>query len=491
MTEQPKSRYQPGSWIAVVGAAGAGLLVDAAPSGPWIARCWLALGQAEPDTDAALEEVLRATAADGASGGFVFVHTTADSTRVAVRGRAVAEITDSDGVVRLVRHEDGAGLTELTELTLPGEHVGVRLVSAIDGGRSDADLACLPIGSGVVMASVVEYAREVAASAPRPVSSAPVEPLVEPLPVEPLIEPIAEPAADQAYLDDFMEPGHSVAAAPEQPPARDPLESTTQARVVEAADLDWMSRPADDAVPEPARTLPPEPVAPQREPAVSAPEAGLEPQPVAPVQQPAPPVVSMSVPMPAALAESFDDFRPGPPSPMPVRPVPAPAPTPTPPSPMFGATDQPLVQAVRCPSGHLTSAESAWCRVCRAAVHPQETVTVARPSLGRLRLSNGEVYALDRDAVFGRKPEIPVGRPGPRPNAIALTDDRDVSRSHLEIRLDGWRVLALDLGSMNGTRLAGPNLAPQLLPSGTAQEIGPGSVLTLAPDVWIYFEEDQ
>jgi pSer/pThr/pTyr-binding forkhead associated (FHA) protein len=129
--------------------------------------------------------------------------------------------------------------------------------------------------------------------------------------------------------------------------------------------------------------------------------------------------------------------------------------------------------------------------VCRAAIAPQEPVTVARPCLGRLRLSNGEIYLLDRDAVFGRKPEIPAGRPGPRPNAIVLTDDRDVSRNHIEIRLDGWRVLALDLGSMNGTQLAGPNLAPRLLPPGTAQEIAPGSVLTLAPDVWIYFEEEQ
>jgi hypothetical protein len=178
---------------------------------------------------------------------------------------------------------------------------------------------------------------------------------------------------------------------------------------------------------------------------------------------------------------------PGPPVPQPGFAVTQP---PSQPQPGFGVSDQPLVAAVYCPYGHLTPAGPPQCRRCRTAVAPQEPFTVTRPCLGRLRLSNGEVYPLDRDVVFGRRPEVPVGRPGPQPNAIALTDDRDVSRSHVEIRLDGWRVLAIDLGSVNGTQLAWPNLAPQLLAPRTAQEIVPGCALILAPDVWIHFEED-
>lgn len=412
------SRYVPGTWLALV-AAGAWLLADAA-SDVRVEKCWLELRDSEPDSgagaDAVLEELQRRNAAD--SGGFAFVHRTDGATRVVVCGTAIAEITGADGRVRVVRQEDGS-------LTLPGDPIGVRLVSSIDGVREAA--AALPIESGVVMASAVEYVDE-AAMASRPVPDR-------------VVEQDSGDAHD-AYLDDFMEPGDD------------------QTQIVEAADLDWMSSPSEPRA------------------AVSAPE----PMPPLPEQ-----TLAASLPEPAlAHPEPAPVSAP----PLPPNPTPLPPQTPNQPPTMFGATDQPLVVAVRCPSGHLTPAESIYCRVCRAAVPSQEPVTVARPSLGRLRLSNGEVYLLDRDAVFGRKPEIPAGRPGPRPNAIVLTDDRDVSRNHIEIRLDEWRVLALDLGSMNGTQLTGPNLAPRLLVPGTAQEIMPGSVLTLAPDVWIYFEEE-
>lgn len=316
---------------------------------------------------------------------------------------------------------------------LPGVAIGVRLASSIDGVRGDA--SALPGESGVFTASMVEYVDEAAVR-----------------------ERVVERDSDEAFLDDFMEPAGG------------------RTQIVEASDLDWMSGPSQPPVsaPEPTPPSKPEPE-PEREP---------EPEPELP---PAPPIPELMPPTPEQTLAA-----PLPPLPDPVIPPPPPMPPlPAQPPSLFGATDQPLVTALRCPSGHLTSTESIFCRVCRAAVSSQEPVTVARPCLGRLRLSNGEVYLLDRDAVFGRKPEIPAGRPGPRPNAIALTDDQDVSRNHVEIRLDGWRVLALDLGSMNGTQLVGPNLAPRLLPPGTAQEIVPGSVLTLAPDVWIYFEDER
>ncbi|MBR7828545.1 FHA domain-containing protein [Actinospica sp. MGRD01-02] len=443
------SRYLPGSWMAFV-TAGAWLLADTA-SEVRLEKCWLELRQTgqgvEVAAEAMLEELKRATAAGA---GFAIVYQTQSGTRVVVHGAVVAEITGADGVVCVVRQENGSQ-------TLPGEPVAVRLASSTDDVRGD--VATLPIESGIVMASALEYVDEEAA---RSVEQA-----------EPVQPQAAGRESDEAYLDDFMEPGDA------------------RTYIVEASDLDWMSSPSGRSVPAPASAPAAEPeprsertLEPEAEP---EPGPALEPEavwPGAPIARPSPSPLEQTLVAPL---------------PEPATPPDVPAPLLAPISPsfppqqpmMFGATDQPLVTALRCPSGHLTSTESIFCRVCRAAVAPQEPVTVARPCLGRLRLSNGEIYLLDRDAVFGRKPEIPAGRPGPRPNAIALTDDRDVSRNHVEIRLDGWRVLALDLGSMNGTQLAGPNLAPRLLPPGTAQEIVPGSVLTLAPDVWIYFEEER
>jgi FHA domain len=159
----------------------------------------------------------------------------------------------------------------------------------------------------------------------------------------------------------------------------------------------------------------------------------------------------------------------------------------SPPLPAGGA-DQPLVLAVRCPSGHLNEDRAANCRMCGQSVPAQQAEAVPRPRLGRLRLSNGESYPLDRGVIFGRGPTVPAGQAGPRPNAIKLSDDRDVSRNHVEIRLDGWRVLAVDLGSANGTLLSGPNLAAQRLRPGEEEVVEPGSIITLAPDVWITYE---
>lgn len=444
------SRYLPGSWAAVV-RPGVWLLVDARLDASVAGWLWPAFDQAEADVDGLLGELFRAIG--GMPGGFVFAQRTAgDGTRVIVRGPAAAEITDAEGGVHVVRHE-GGGMG--TELSLPGAPINVRIAVGLDEARA-ASAEFLPLVGGVVMASVIECWFATA---------------VEPAGGD-AAGPISQPDGEDVYLDDFMEPVYPEVgelAQTAQTGARDPLEATTMARVVEAADLDWMRHSPEPTVSE-TRTE----VEAQVEAAVEAEvevDAEAEAEADVMVQEPVVPVPPVAYVPPAP----------------PTAPVPALAPA----QPMFGASDQPLVTAVRCPSGHLNPAGSTQCRVCSMGIPSQQPVTVARPILGRLRLSNGEFYALDRDAVFGRKPEIPVGRPGPRPNAIALTDDRDVSRNHVEIRLDGWRVLALDLGSMNGTRLAAPNLAPQLLPPMAPQEIGPGSVLTLAPDVWIYFEDER
>ena len=67
------------------------------------------------------------------------------------------------------------------------------------------------------------------------------------------------------------------------------------------------------------------------------------------------------------------------------------------------------VVAARCPAGHLSPAYAGNCRVCGQPLAPQEPVEIPRPSLGVLRLSNGDTVVLDRGCILGRNPRVPAG----------------------------------------------------------------------------------
>ncbi|WP_034268739.1 FHA domain-containing protein [Actinospica robiniae] len=490
------TRYRPGPWTAVV-RPGVWLLAHSAPEDSVVERIWLALEQPEVETGALLAELVKAN--EGvADGGFAFVRSGAQATDVVVGGQGIAELIDSQGELKVFTVDEAAGGTTSA---LVDACAAIRLRSAV---VAQAEIS-LPVDAAVVLASAIEYsAAEDRHPAPEPTAAEPIAP-------DPTVQESVPPTAEQqgsdargenGSLDDSMESAGVLAAndldwmtaGPAQPPAQPPAPQAA----AEAGSGGW-----PEAQEEPVYAPPQQ----QDQYAVpwGAPEQPFPVYDEAMAQIPPPPGL-----LPAAeqtFATVHPDQAPGAALPMPQGPpilvgppmLPAPSGPPIPqqgfavtepPQPGFGVSDQPLVAAVYCPYGHLTPAGSTQCRRCRTAVAPQEPFTITRPCLGRLRLSNGEIYPLDRDVVFGRRPEVPVGRPGPQPNAIALTDDRDVSRSHVEIRLDGWRVLAVDLGSVNGTQLAWPNLAPQPLPPRTELEIVPGCALILAPDVWIHFEED-
>jgi pSer/pThr/pTyr-binding forkhead associated (FHA) protein len=109
--------------------------------------------------------------------------------------------------------------------------------------------------------------------------------------------------------------------------------------------------------------------------------------------------------------------------------------------------------------------------------------------LGVLRLSTGVAVPLDRGALFGRKPEIQKGPPGERPHVIQLASPgQDISRNHLELKLDGWHVVLKDLHSTNGTEIAIPGRPPQRLRGGEEVLIPPGTVVTLADEVSFVYE---
>jgi pSer/pThr/pTyr-binding forkhead associated (FHA) protein len=66
---------------------------------------------------------------------------------------------------------------------------------------------------------------------------------------------------------------------------------------------------------------------------------------------------------------------------------------------------------------------------------------------------------------------------------------KDISRNHLHIRLVGWRVVATDLGSTNGTTIRPPDGGPaEALPPGGTRVIEPGAEVTLAGVVSFIYE---
>ncbi|MDP3894368.1 FHA domain-containing protein [Nocardioides sp.] len=146
------------------------------------------------------------------------------------------------------------------------------------------------------------------------------------------------------------------------------------------------------------------------------------------------------------------------------------------------------VLAARCPTGHLTDAAAPGCRVCGVPVPPQEPSRVPRPQLGVLRLPSGEAVPLDRAVVLGRRPQ-PVPGTGDWPHLVHLPPDSTyLSRVHLQVELEGWMVLARDLGSRSGTTLRVPGRAPLRLRPDQPHVLEPGAVLDLADVYAVTFE---
>jgi hypothetical protein len=135
---------------------------------------------------------------------------------------------------------------------------------------------------------------------------------------------------------------------------------------------------------------------------------------------------------------------------------PASAPAPEP------ADERARVKGILCKNGHLNDPRAGFCALCGIRTTQQTAVLVegVRPPLGLLVFDDGATVSLDVDYLLGREPETDerVGSGQLRP-LLVVDQTGGVSRHHAEIRLDGWDVLLLDIGSANGTLVA-PRGAP-------------------------------
>lgn len=151
--------------------------------------------------------------------------------------------------------------------------------------------------------------------------------------------------------------------------------------------------------------------------------------------------------------------------------------------------EPPRLLGVWCDAGHVTSPENGECRVCGLAVPRQAPILVARPPLGVLIFDNGDRVEVDRPVVLGRDPKA-VSSPDPETpvlHAVASATGQ-VSRTHAEIRADGWDVVLTDLDAMNGTALTLPGASPMAIEPGVPTLITPGARVDLGGESGFVFE---
>ena len=142
----------------------------------------------------------------------------------------------------------------------------------------------------------------------------------------------------------------------------------------------------------------------------------------------------------------------------------------------------PTVEATVCVHGHPNPPGSTRCRECGSRITDSAPRAVAQPVLAVLRGSDGGQVALDRTVLVGR---APAGRAGVVARLLTVpSPGHDISRTHLQVAPEGWRILVTDLHSTNGTVLVAPGSRQRrLLPPGEPVPVELGSVLELADGV--------
>ncbi|MFF3064784.1 FHA domain-containing protein [Oerskovia sp. NPDC057915] len=146
------------------------------------------------------------------------------------------------------------------------------------------------------------------------------------------------------------------------------------------------------------------------------------------------------------------------------------------------------ILARTCLDGHANPPSRETCGRC-AHVLVGDAHLVTRPSLGRFTLSNGQVVELDRPVVLGRRPRTTRAQSNDLPRLVAVpSPEQDISRSHVEIQLEGWHVLVCDLNTTNGTTLLRPGQPPRRLHPGEPAMVVSHDVVDVGDGVTFTFE---
>ena len=149
----------------------------------------------------------------------------------------------------------------------------------------------------------------------------------------------------------------------------------------------------------------------------------------------------------------------------------------------------PLVLARVCGKDHANPPTHSICAACGLPL-PSDAVQAARPRLGRMRVSTGELVDLDQSLVIGRQPSVSRVQGGVMPRLVQVASPSgDISRSHVEVRLEGWHVMLCDLKATNGTVLVREGQQPRRLAQNEMAILLDGDIAELGDDISLRFEE--
>lgn len=116
-----------------------------------------------------------------------------------------------------------------------------------------------------------------------------------------------------------------------------------------------------------------------------------------------------------------------------------------------------------------------------------ESLPAQHVSHGTIRLSTGDTITLDRTIIVGRRPRANRVDADRMPTLVTVpSPEQDISRNHLEVRIEGRHVLAVDLETTNGSVLHRDGTPPArltpheptLLLEGDLIDVGDGVTLT-------------
>ncbi|WP_163542144.1 FHA domain-containing protein [Occultella kanbiaonis] len=106
-----------------------------------------------------------------------------------------------------------------------------------------------------------------------------------------------------------------------------------------------------------------------------------------------------------------------------------------------------------------------------------------------LAVSSGPRVPLDRVVLIGRAPESSRFAGALMPRLVTVpSPQQDISRTHVEVRLEGDHVVVTDLRSTNGTMVAVPGNDPRRLHPGEGVPVPVGSLIDLGDGITIGVE---
>lgn len=150
----------------------------------------------------------------------------------------------------------------------------------------------------------------------------------------------------------------------------------------------------------------------------------------------------------------------------------------------------PLVLSTLCPDGHVNAPGTPQCSQCGATIDDGSAAQRRRPEVAVAVLTSGERVPLGRGVIIGRRPRSRRVEDGRVPRLVTVeSPGEDISRSHLELRVEDWNLVAIDLSSTNGTLLLREGAPPQrlrpeastILQLGDRLDLGDAQVVTIEP----------